>query len=325
MMSLCSFLLLLTLHLLVVLLPPQALVMSAASSSVTHPATTQSSNREMDALPSTFVPTMRVCGNYCGPGWCGGTYVQEGPQCPFDQLPTDCNDACCKVHDQCCREDALEHKGCDQALVQCITDCAPSFDPGGEDPDPGPYAPGPGTKCDEMTSNWVRRVMQSAINLDVGQCGGFATATVTDAPPGAHTHGAGAMPLTAGGYHAWQIMGKGVLSYMFAFTQTTSWSVLTNTGTVALVNRDNFEHMARNEPYNAAAPDLCCDSRNVKSTVYEQGVGIDPCELSGDGTCEVFVVARCDNSYTECAGRYSFDFLADKVGEGGLREVRAQV
>merc|ERR1712137_1029774 len=55
--------------------------------------------------------TFKVCGNYCGPGWCSGQYASEcdatsGKAClrktctesgPTDGSPAD---SCCKAHDK---------------------------------------------------------------------------------------------------------------------------------------------------------------------------------------------------------------------------------
>ena len=262
-----------------------------------------------DALP--FAPTLRVCGNYCGPGWCGGDYKPEGPECNFAQKPTDCADGCCQEHDTCCREDAVAHNACDESLVQCLVDCAPSFDPQGDpESDPGVYADGPGDPCTATDAEFVRRVMSTAINLKVGQCGGFASATVIEAAKTGHTHAAGALPLTPGGYRAWMFYGKGTLSYRFGFGDS-SWSqILASKGTAALVTRANLEKLARGEPFYSAEPGVCCDARGSTQRIVEQDREVDACALADDGSCELFVVARCDNTYSACAGHYVFDYIA---------------
>ena len=42
-----------------------------------------------------------ICGNYCGPGWCGSGWNKEGAECAplWDTVtPTDHTDSCCQVH-----------------------------------------------------------------------------------------------------------------------------------------------------------------------------------------------------------------------------------
>lgn len=62
----------------------------------------------------------RVCGNYCGPHWCGGKHVSEA-ECDFGATPTGCMDACCKLHDACCEEE--DRDGCNAEIVRCIDEC----------------------------------------------------------------------------------------------------------------------------------------------------------------------------------------------------------
>lgn len=73
----------------------------------------------------------RICGNYCGPGWCGGQYKNEGPDCDFDAAPEGwnqpngpvCADQCCKAHDQCCGL-TPDTSGCNAAIVACLEKCS---------------------------------------------------------------------------------------------------------------------------------------------------------------------------------------------------------
>ena len=49
----------------------------------------------------------RVCGNYCGPGWCNNNWIAEkncdtsGPVQTTSFGPS-CADSCCQTHDSCC-------------------------------------------------------------------------------------------------------------------------------------------------------------------------------------------------------------------------------
>jgi len=71
---------------------------------------------------SNICPSLefRVCGNYCGPGFCSGQQIATS-QCLFEAEPTSCADACCREHDRCC--DTEETGSCNREMVQCITAC----------------------------------------------------------------------------------------------------------------------------------------------------------------------------------------------------------
>lgn len=55
-----------------------------------------------------------LCGNYCGPDWCGGKKqpecanidynkcIKSDKDCVFEKLSLSCGDECCKKHDTCC-------------------------------------------------------------------------------------------------------------------------------------------------------------------------------------------------------------------------------
>ena len=70
----------------------------------------------------------RVCGLFCGPGWCNGERQREFP-CASTNLvdATSCPDACCKTHDVCCasrNESALGPKAaCNGAFLRCLDEC----------------------------------------------------------------------------------------------------------------------------------------------------------------------------------------------------------
>ena len=73
---------------------------------------------------------LHVCGNYCGPGWCGGEWEEEGPACDFDAGPEgwnlpkgiSCADSCCKEHDRCCGAPG-DISGCNRAIFSCMRAC----------------------------------------------------------------------------------------------------------------------------------------------------------------------------------------------------------
>ena len=75
------------------------------------------------------VPSFHVCGNYCGPGWCNGKYIEEihcdtsvPPQ--VDKLGNvSCADACCKAHDHCCGHEP-PYTQCNTQIVDCLDKCA---------------------------------------------------------------------------------------------------------------------------------------------------------------------------------------------------------
>ena len=70
--------------------------------------------------------SFRVCGNYCGPGWCNAQW-QEEARCD-DSADTDgsCEDACCKLHDTCCghKTPNTGKADCNTAIVKCLEACS---------------------------------------------------------------------------------------------------------------------------------------------------------------------------------------------------------
>mmetsp|Transcript_75463 Transcript_75463/g.157373 ORF Transcript_75463/g.157373 Transcript_75463/m.157373 type:complete len:173 (-) Transcript_75463:310-828(-) len=70
------------------------------------------------------VPSMKICGNYCGRGWCGGQIVSEN-SCDFTVASEadSCPDSCCKNHDRCCS--SSDTAGCNRAIVDCLSHCGP--------------------------------------------------------------------------------------------------------------------------------------------------------------------------------------------------------
>lgn len=63
---------------------------------------------------------LRICGNYCGPGWCNGRAIPE-EECDTSIAPLGDVyevDACCREHDNCCGFGA--RRQCNSRLVTCI-------------------------------------------------------------------------------------------------------------------------------------------------------------------------------------------------------------
>eukprot|EP00446_Apocalathium_sp_SHHI-4_P020295 CAMPEP_0177251010 /NCGR_PEP_ID=MMETSP0367-20130122/53714_1 /TAXON_ID=447022 ORGANISM="Scrippsiella hangoei-like, Strain SHHI-4" /NCGR_SAMPLE_ID=MMETSP0367 /ASSEMBLY_ACC=CAM_ASM_000362 /LENGTH=168 /DNA_ID=CAMNT_0018703867 /DNA_START=51 /DNA_END=557 /DNA_ORIENTATION=- len=65
---------------------------------------------------------VKVCGNYCGPGWCAGQFQSENV-CDASVPPEEfsCPDACCREHDICCGTTHLSP--CNRAIVDCLKKC----------------------------------------------------------------------------------------------------------------------------------------------------------------------------------------------------------
>ena len=81
----------------------------------------------------------RVCGQFCGPGWCNGDWRSEWDSDPtacgpdygdvqasaFGGAPA-CADLCCRDHDRCCAPggtDLMATKGCNKQIVDCLAKC----------------------------------------------------------------------------------------------------------------------------------------------------------------------------------------------------------
>ena len=75
---------------------------------------------------SAQVSAFKVCGYYCGPGWCSDEVISE-QSCVADGIwgiPSEsgsCADSCCRVHDYCCGS-GLDRPACNDAIVSCIED-----------------------------------------------------------------------------------------------------------------------------------------------------------------------------------------------------------
>lgn len=65
----------------------------------------------------------KLCGNYCGPGYCGGEYLPGDGICDFNVPPSSAIDSCCQAHDACCGDGQHINTHCDGALVACAKQC----------------------------------------------------------------------------------------------------------------------------------------------------------------------------------------------------------
>ena len=67
---------------------------------------------------------IRICGNYCGPGWCAGEWKPEHECYEDGDLeqgePSGPADACCKAHDECCGGPDREFGNCNEVLSNCV-------------------------------------------------------------------------------------------------------------------------------------------------------------------------------------------------------------
>ena len=67
--------------------------------------------------------TFKVCGAYCGPGWCNNDWIHE-TDCD-DSFPTlSCPDLCCRDHDICCGHESNITQ-CNHMIVDCLSLCEP--------------------------------------------------------------------------------------------------------------------------------------------------------------------------------------------------------
>ena len=82
---------------------------------------------------SLIVPDLRfrLCGAYCGPGWCNNIWLDEN-KCDTSVEPEhhqltgySCADICCKLHDKCCGQDKSLQQNCNNEIVDCLSKCDP--------------------------------------------------------------------------------------------------------------------------------------------------------------------------------------------------------
>ncbi len=61
-------------------------------------------------------------GNYCGPGYCGGSHVQEqSGSCNYNVKPKDSADNCCLEHDRCCGSPSTRSVACNRNMLTCLS------------------------------------------------------------------------------------------------------------------------------------------------------------------------------------------------------------
>ena len=76
------------------------------------------------AFLASQATAFKVCGYYCGPGWCADDVISE-QQCVATGLwgsPSaggNCADSCCRTHDYCCGS-GQDRPACNDAIVSCI-------------------------------------------------------------------------------------------------------------------------------------------------------------------------------------------------------------
>ena len=83
------------------------------------------------ATPSLYKydETFRVCGSYCGPGWCNNMWLKEeycNATIPPEYHVTtgySCADSCCQKHDICCGKNIKHKIRCNTNLVNCLSKC----------------------------------------------------------------------------------------------------------------------------------------------------------------------------------------------------------
>ena len=76
-----------------------------------------------------YYTRFKVCGSYCGPGWCNNMWLDED-KCNTTIEPEyhnssgySCEDLCCKHHDKCCSVDKSLQKDCNNKIVNCLSKC----------------------------------------------------------------------------------------------------------------------------------------------------------------------------------------------------------
>ena len=65
-------------------------------------------------------PSLAICGNYCGPGWCSGRYQSERT-CNASAVVLSCADRCCMHHDACCA--GPDARSCNAVFLSCLAAC----------------------------------------------------------------------------------------------------------------------------------------------------------------------------------------------------------
>jgi len=77
------------------------------------------------------LPSFKVCGSYCGPGWCNDKWISE-TYCNESIKPEyhyftgySCADLCCQQHDKCCGQQKNKQTNCNPTIVDCLSHCNP--------------------------------------------------------------------------------------------------------------------------------------------------------------------------------------------------------
>ena len=120
--------------------PAEPWICHSAPNSTHAPDATHEQPPSSVAKPGMKVakPNMnfRVCGNFCGPGWCNDGWYSEwdsdanhcGPNYGEAEISSitgepSCADLCCRSHDECCAPggtDLPATSGCNTELVNCL-------------------------------------------------------------------------------------------------------------------------------------------------------------------------------------------------------------
>ena len=88
------------------------------------------------------IGAFKVCGHFCGPGWCNDGWYSEdhdatnfcGPNYgdvehaiwPFNN--PSCSDECCRAHDECCAPNDSSTAGCNAGITECMAKCSLEVD-----------------------------------------------------------------------------------------------------------------------------------------------------------------------------------------------------
>ena len=118
--------------------PPEPWICRSAPNATHTPDATHEQPPSAVAKPDM---NFRVCGNFCGPGWCNDGWYSEwdsdanhcGPNYGDAEISSitgepSCADLCCRSHDECCAPggtDLPATSGCNTELVNCLGNCNP--------------------------------------------------------------------------------------------------------------------------------------------------------------------------------------------------------
>jgi len=89
-------------------------------------------NTYSKSIANIQIPAFRVCGSYCGPGWCNNKWISES-DCDDSVKPEhhiftgySCADLCCQKHDHCCGKSKEKQQDCNTEIVDCLSKCNPA-------------------------------------------------------------------------------------------------------------------------------------------------------------------------------------------------------